>query len=293
MNTRWRHDVSLAPHTAWRVGGVARRLCTVRTREEFLGALADLAPEEPLLVLGLGSNLLVRDGGFGGAVIVTRGMKALAREGTKVTAEAGVPCPSLARRLVPWGLAGGEFLAGIPGTVGGALRMNAGCFGSETWAWVEEVETVDRSGTLRRRRAAEVATGYRSVGVDESEYFLGANFVFDRGPSEAVRARLETFLARRRESQPLTEPNAGSVFLNPPGDHAGRLIEEAGLKGRAVGGARVSERHANFIVTRRGARAQDVEDLIRLVQETVFARSGVRLVTEVRMVGEGLCRAVA
>ncbi len=286
MSTRWEPDVPLAPRTAWRVGGPARRLCTVRSREEFLAALGELGPDEPLLVLGLGSNLLVRDGGFAGAVIVTQGLRAFAREGTRIRAEAGLPCPTLARRLVRWGLAGGEFLAGIPGTVGGALRMNAGCFGSETWERVEAVETVDRAGALRRRWATEVATGYRTAAVDDGEYFLAAEFVFHPGTTAEVRARLEAFLDRRRESQPLTEPNAGSVFLNPPGTHAGRLIEEAGLKGFAVGGARVSERHANFIVTRPGARARDVEELIRHVQETVFARRGVRLVTEVRIVGE-------
>jgi UDP-N-acetylmuramate dehydrogenase len=293
VSVRWQIDAPLAPRTAWRVGGPARRLCVVRTREEFLAALASLRPEEPLLVLGLGSNLLVRDGGFAGAVIVTTGLRGLVREGPRIRVEAGLPCPTLARRLVRWGLAGGEFLAGIPGTVGGALRMNAGCFGSETWERVEEVETVDRSGVLRRRRAAEVKVGYRTVGLGEDEYVLAADLVFVPAESGDVHARLESFLARRRESQPLTEPNAGSVFLNPPGAHAARLIEEAGLKGCAVGGARVSERHANFIVTRRGARARDVEDLIRHVRETVLARSGVRLETEVRIVGEERAHAVA
>ncbi len=292
MSGRWRHDVPLAPLTAWRVGGCARRLCTVRSREEWLAALAELRSDEPLLVLGLGSNLLVRDGGFPGAVIVTLGMRTLVREDASVRVEAGVPCPTLARRLARWSLGGGEFLAGIPGTVGGALRMNAGCFGSETWERVRAVETVDRAGVVRRRRAAEIATGYRTVAVDEGEYFLAAEFAFAPAAAEEVRARLAALLERRRASQPLTEPNAGSVFLNPPGTHAGRLVEEAGLKGHALGGARVSERHANFIVTRAGARARDVEDLIRLVQEKVFERSGVRLVTEVRIVGEESTRAV-
>jgi len=292
VSVRWQSDAPLAPRTAWRVGGSARRLCVVRTREEFLVALSSLRPEEPLLVLGLGSNLLVRDGGFEGAVIVTTGLRALVREGPRIRAEAGLPCPTLARRLARWGLSGGEFLAGIPGTVGGALRMNAGCFGNETWERVEAVETVDRSGVLRRRRAAEVSVGYRTVGLGEDEYVLAADLVFVPAEPGDVRARLESFLARRRESQPLTEPNAGSVFLNPPGAHAARLIEDAGLKGYAVGGARVSERHANFIVTSPGARARDVEDLIRHVRETVLARSGVRLETEVRIVGEELAHAV-
>lgn len=283
---RWVSDVPLASRTTWRVGGPARRLCIVRSREEFLAALASLEADEPLLVLGLGSNLLVRDGGFAGAVIVTLGLRTLQQSGQIVHVEAGVPCPTLARRLARWGLAGGEFLGGIPGTVGGALRMNAGCFGYETWCCVRAVETVARDLTIRRREASEVARGYRHVDIPEDEYFLSAEFEFRQDQPEAVRSRLDALLEKRRSSQPLTEPNAGSVFLNPPGEHAARLIEAAGLKGHKVGGARVSERHANFIVTSSGARSVDVETLIRHVQAVVFQRSGVQLSPEVRIVGE-------
>src|SRR5690606_30755419 len=221
--------------------------------------LKALPPDVPLLWLGLGSNLLVRDGGVRGVVISTReALTVLERRGERgVYAEAGVPCAKLARACARFGLGPAEFFTGVPGTVGGALAMNAGAFGNETWPHVAQVETVDRHGTVRARQADEYRVGYRHVEAPaDEEWFLAAHFTFREGSSEeSTRALLE----RRRETQPIGEWSCGSVFTNPPGDHAARLIESAGLKGLRVGGAVVSAKHANFIINEGAASARDIE----------------------------------
>jgi UDP-N-acetylmuramate dehydrogenase len=189
------------------------------------------------------------------------------------------------------GCAEAGFLAGIPGTVGGALAMNAGCYGGETWRHVARVETLGRDGTFQVRAPADYAIGYRSVarrdGGPLAELFTAAWFRFPPGDIATARAEIKSLLARRIATQPLALPNAGSVFRNPPGDYAARLIESCGLKGFAIGGARVSELHANFIVNpTRAARAADIERLIAHVRSVVRARTGVALVPEVRILGE-------
>jgi len=208
-----------------------------------------------------------------------------------VYAEAGVASPKVARMAARLGCAGAEFLAGIPGTIGGALAMNAGCYGGETWRHVARVEVLGRDGRFEVRTPSDYAIGYRSVrradGATADGIFTAAWFSFVPGDAESARARIRELLARRIATQPLSLPNAGSVFRNPPGDHAARLIEAAGLKGLAIGGAQVSELHANFIVNPRGAaRAADIEALIALVRSTVRERSGIDLEPEVRIVGE-------
>ncbi|RMD80253.1 MAG: UDP-N-acetylmuramate dehydrogenase, partial [Gammaproteobacteria bacterium] len=293
LRGRWLEGEPLARHTTWRVGGPARRLYLPADLEDLCACLRSLPEEEPLLWLGLGSNLLVRDGGFPGTVLATAGaLRGLARQGVgRVRVEAGVPCPKLARWCAREGLAGAEFFAGIPGTVGGALAMNAGAFGGETWALVEAVETVDRRGRLRRRPPEDFQVGYREVRGPAGEWFAAAWLrLRPAGPGEreALEGRMRALLARRAATQPMGEPSCGSVFRNPPGDHAARLIEAAGLKGRRRGGARVSERHANFIVNTGSATAADIEALIREVQETVARVHGVRLLPEVRIVGRPL-----
>jgi UDP-N-acetylmuramate dehydrogenase len=184
---------------------------------------------------------------------------------------------------------GAEFMAGIPGTVGGALAMNAGCFGGETWDIVEHVVTIDRKGALHTRPKADYEVSYRHCHLKSplEEWFVAAYFQLPAGDGEASRARIKEFLARRIATQPLALPNAGSVFRNPPGDHAARLIESCALKGLERGGARVSEKHANFIVNPDGAAsAADIEGLILQVRKTVLEKIGVDLVPEVRIVGE-------
>jgi UDP-N-acetylmuramate dehydrogenase len=288
-----RSDEPMARHVSWRAGGSAARAYTPADFDDLAIFLRQLPTGEPVAFIGLGSNCLVRDGGFNGTVVLTHAAakRPSLREGL-VYCEAGVASPKVARFAATHGLSGAEFLAGIPGCVGGALAMNAGCYGSETWNIVEQVETIDRSGTFRMRPRADFDIAYRhcelhdgAIGVDE--WFTGAFFRLPAGDGEASRARIKDLLTKRIASQPLSLPNAGSVFRNPPGDHAARLIESCGLKGLDRGGARVSEKHANFIVNPKGAaRAADIEGLIRTVRERVLAQTGIDLHPEVRIFGE-------
>jgi len=283
---------SMAWHVSWRAGGPASRLYRPADADDLTAFLSQLPAHEPILFVGLGSNLLVRDGGFAGTVILTHaaGLRAEVANG-RVYASAGVASPKVARAAARHGLAGAEFLAGIPGTVGGALAMNAGCYGAQTWDIVDVAITIDRAGVVRSRSAGEFETGYRhcalpSRRLGENEWFVAAWFRLVPGDASASVARIRDLLARRVATQPLELPNAGSVFRNPEGDHAARLIEACGLKGLSRGGARVSERHANFIVNPRGAAcAADIEWLIATVRERVLVHAGVDLHPEVRIVG--------
>jgi UDP-N-acetylmuramate dehydrogenase len=289
---RWRgelrYDEPMAGHCSWRAGGRARRFYRPADLDDLCRFLGDLEPQEPLLWLGLGSNLLVRDGGFAGTVIETLGALTLLEwlgERT-LRAGSGVTCSKVARLTAQAGLVGAEFLAGIPGTLGGALAMNAGAFGGETWHRVEAVETVTRTGRLRTRPPSDYAIGYRSVQGPSDEWFVAARLRLEHGDAAAAQARIRALLMRRNDTQPTREPSCGSTFRNPAGDYAARLIEAAGLKGTAVGGARVSEKHANFIINTGAATAADIEALIVLIQERVAQSRGIRLETEVRIVGD-------
>jgi UDP-N-acetylmuramate dehydrogenase len=289
---RWRgelrFDEPMAEHCSWRAGGRARRYYRPADLDDLCCFLADLEPREPLLWLGLGSNLLVRDGGFAGTAIATLGalneLEWLDAE--TLRAGSGVTCSKVARLTAQAGLVGAEFLAGIPGTLGGALAMNAGAFGGETWERVAVVETVNREGRVNTRLPADYHIGYRSVQGPPGEWFVAAHLRLEPGDAQAAQARIRALLLRRGETQPTREPSCGSTFRNPPGDFAARLIEAAGLKGAVIGGARVSGKHANFIINTGGATAADIEELIRFIQDRVERASGVRLETEVRIVGE-------
>ncbi len=282
------YDEPLSGYTTWRVGGPARRLYRPADSADLVQFLQSLPAEEPLLWLGLGSNLLVRDGGFNGTVILTMGRldRVDMLDDFRVRAEAGVTSSKLARISAHHGLCGVEFLAGVPGTLGGALAMNAGAFGGETWEWVEQVETVDRSGEVRLRQAEEFEIGYRSVKGIKGEWFLAAIFKLEPGDSESAMNAIQKLLEKRASTQPIGLPSCGSVFRNPEGDYAARLIEQAGLKGSCIGKACVSEKHANFIINTGGATAAEIEQLMWLVRDKVEDASGVRLVTEVQIVGE-------
>ncbi|HET6725402.1 MAG TPA: UDP-N-acetylmuramate dehydrogenase [Gammaproteobacteria bacterium] len=281
-----RENEPMAKHTSWCAGGRAQRWFKPADRDDLINFLVTLPIDEPIHWVGLGSNLLVRDGGLPGTVIATHGaLSAIEHDGRgRVRAEAGVPCAKLARHCVNWRLAGGDFFAGIPGTIGGALAMNAGAFGGEAWERVEAVETIDRNGAIRVRPAAEFRIGYRSVHAPAEEWFLAGRFRFSPDPGMS-RERVKMLLARRNATQPVAAASCGSVFRNPPGDHAARLIEAAGLKGRRVGGAVVSDKHANFILNDRGATAADIETLLLRVQAEVKAKFGVELTPEVRIIG--------
>lgn len=287
-----RVNEALSEYTSWHVGGPADRVYLPRDLEDLLAFLRTLPGDEPLFWLGLGSNLLVRDGGVRGTVVCTRGrLKAMHRiDETRIHVQAGVPCAHVARFCAEQRLTGAEFLAGIPGTMGGALAMNAGAFGGETWRLVERVQTTDHKGTLRNRAVEDFAVGYRSVRGPEGEWFLAAELKLLPGDPDAGRERIRALLARRAATQPTHLPSCGSVFRNPPGDHAARLIEVCGLKGHRIGGACVSEKHANFIVNTGGATARDIETLIRYVRDRVELEQSVRLEPEVRIVGEAEVR---
>ena len=290
-----RQNEPMARHCSWRAGGAVARAFFPADLADLAVFLQRLRRDEPLLLVGLGSNLLVRDGGFDGTAIFTHGaLDRLRREADgSFYAEAGVASPKLARFVGNQACAGAEFLAGIPGTVGGALAMNAGCHGGETWAHVERVLMLKRNGEQLVRGAGDFAIGYRHVGLKQAsdEVFAGAWFRFSPGDAAAARARLRELLERRIATQPLQLPNAGSVFRNPPGDHAARLIEAAGLKGTQFDGAQVSEKHANFIVNPKGrATASAIELLVGRVQAEVAEKFGVHLVREVRILGEAVSR---
>jgi UDP-N-acetylmuramate dehydrogenase len=277
----------MADHTSWRAGGAAARFYVPADLDDLSRFIATAEPGEPLLWLGLGSNLLVRDGGFAGTVVAISGVLSDLESdgGRRVHAAAGVACAKVARFSARCSLSGAEFLAGIPGTVGGALAMNAGAFGSETWDIVHSVETMDRAGRRRRRDRTEYETGYRNVKGPADEWFVGVEFELRPDAEGNAEARIRELLARRAETQPTGVFSCGSVFRNPPGDFAGRLIDACGMKGKRVGHAYVSDRHANFIVNEGGATAAEIEKLVLLVQDEVQRRTGVRLEPEVRIVG--------
>jgi UDP-N-acetylmuramate dehydrogenase len=303
----------MSRHTTWRAGGAAERAYFPADLEDLIACLRALPAGEPVHMTGLGSNLLVRDGGLRGTVIFThralREMRLdhLGVRGGGVYAEAGVACPKVARYAALNELAGAEFLAGIPGTIGGALAMNAGCYGGETWDIVAHVHTVDRSGKRRARTPDEYDIAYRHVVLKAEgrrqkargsphasrltphgpeEWFVAASFALKRGSGAESRAKITELLKRRIATQPLGEPNAGSVFRNPKGEYAARLIEACGLKGRAIGGAQISDKHANFIVNRGSARAADIEALIELAARSVKEKFGIELEREVLIVGD-------
>ena len=283
-------DEPMARHVSWRAGGVAARAYVPADTDDLCMFLASLPEGEPVCFVGLGSNFLVRDGGYRGTVILIHTSHGTMRfDGEVLVADAGVASPKVARFAATHGFEGAEFLAGVPGTVGGALAMNAGCYGSETWSFVDWVRTVDRHGVLHTRQCQDYDLGYRHCvpARPREEWFVGVGFRFRRGDAVASRARIRDMLSKRIESQPLNLPNAGSVFRNPEGDHAARLIEACGLKGFSIGGARISEKHANFIVNPDGvARASDIEALIAHARSAVREKFGVDLVPEVRVVGE-------
>ena len=277
----------MSRHTSWRVGGAAETFFIPYSLEDLSEFLHELHSAIPVFWFGVGSNLLVRDGGIPGVVIsAARIFKDLERvEPYAVRAGSGLPCTQLARQCIRWEVGPSEFFAGIPGTVGGALAMNAGAHGGETWERVESVRTIDRNGVINQRAPGEYTVGYRSVSGPSDEWFIEATFRFDPDVTPSIDT-LNDMLDRRKATQPLGLPSCGSVFRNPPGDHAARLIEAAGLKGFSIGGAEVSEKHANFIINKDNATATDVEELIEHVRHTVIEAHGIELVHEVRIVGE-------
>ena len=281
------HNEPMGRHCSWRTGGPVRRLYKPADSSDLQLFLQQLPEEEPVLWVGLGSNLLVRDGGYAGTVILTVGalQKMEILDNDILYAEAGVTCAKVARTSAREGFTGLEFFAGIPGTIGGALAMNAGAFGGETWEHVEKVETIDLHGEIRSRKPEEFVVHYREVEKPEGEWFLAGYFRLEHGDVGEAQQRIRDLLDKRSATQPTTQPSCGSTFRNPENDHAARLIESIGLKGHCIGGACVSTRHANFIINEKDATGSDIERLIDHVQQQVAEKCGVELMPEVHIVG--------
>lgn len=282
----------MAKHTSWKVGGIADRLYRPADLDDLQVFLQSLPSNEPLTWVGLGSNLLVRDGGIRGTVIkMAGGLTELEKlDDQHVFAGAGVNCAKLARQAADWGMGNTAFFAGIPGSFGGALAMNAGAYGSETWEFVQRAKLINRAGEVIERQPTEFEIAYRTVIGKADEWFIGATLAFplDKAESGAPTGvqQIKALLEQRKQSQPVDKRSCGSVFRNPKDDYAARLIEVSGLKGFRIGGAAVSEKHANFIINEGAATAADIEHLIAHLRNEVERLHGVRLHTEVRMIGD-------
>lgn len=278
---------SLANYTSWRTGGPADYLYIPADLNDLSSFLQMLPAKIPLTWLGLGSNTLVRDGGCEGVVVITQGAlnKLEQINPQEIRAEAGVSSAQLARHSARLGAAGLEFMAGIPGTVGGALAMNAGCFGGETWRYIRSVETINRRGEIKLRPLTDFEVSYRQVNRPEDEWFVAGHFLLNPGDKKKSLDVIRMYLEKRNTTQPTSEASCGSVFRNPSDNFAGRLIEACDLKGKTIGGARVSEKHANFILNDSHATSADIERLIAEVGATVLKQTGIQLIPEVCIIG--------
>lgn len=278
----------MSQHTSWRVGGLADQLYIPVDLADLRAFLQQVGDQQPIHFVGLGSNLLVRDGGIRATVVSMHNVLTdMHVEGDLIYAESGVTCGKLAKFCAKQSRQGAEFFAGIPGTLGGALAMNAGCYGWETWDAVDSVITINRHGELNTRSAKEFVASYRHISMPlQGEWFVAAWLKFEAGDAKVAAQKIKDLLASRLASQPLNLPSAGSTFRNPEGDYAARLIEACGLKGYLIGGAQVSEKHANFIVNIGGATALDIELLIKHMHDTVLEKFGVALQQEVKVIGD-------
>lgn len=278
----------LAPYTSWRIGGAAQYFYYPVDLEDLISFLKQW-DKMPIIFLGAGSNVLVRDGGINGLVIYLRdhlnSINQINNECLRV--EAGVLLNKLVQKCADLSMIEAMFLAGIPGTVGGALIMNAGAHGDSIWNYVKSVETIDKHGNINAYDKEEFAIDYRHITPPfKEEWFVSCDLRFPITNPVKTREKMTEYLEKRRLTQPLDEPSCGSVFRNPKNDFAARLIELSGLKGTAIGDAQVSEKHANFIVNKGHATAFEVESLMQLIQERIFLQHGIKLIPEVRVLGE-------
>ena len=280
-------DEPMKKHTTFKIGGGAETFISVKNEDELLFAVREARQREiPVFIVGKGSNLLVSDGGIDGAVICLDKMKGVRITGDTVTAAAGESLQALCLRLQKAGLSGLEFAYGIPGTVGGAVFMNAGAYGGEMADRIVSARYLDTFGEIREIDNAGMKLGYRNSIFRQNEgIILSVKLKLSADSPENIRRKMDDFLSRRKEKQPLEFPSAGSVFKRPEGNFAGTLIEKSGLKGKSVGGAAVSRKHAGFIVNTGGATSRDVTELIEIIQNKVFKDSGVMLQTEVIYIG--------
>ena len=282
------HDIELKDFNSWKVGGRAEQFIICDEKEILAAFIKKKKIKLPITLIGLGSNLLVRDGGIKGTVIVMHGgLKKINDDDGMIYSEAGVSCSKLSKFTAKNGLADSAFFSGIPGTIGGALAMNAGCYGSETWDYVQKVLMINLNGDQVERNKSDFNISYRQViNNNKDEFFLAAWFKFPKGDKEKSEKRIKELLAHRKETQPLNWPTAGSTFRNPKDNFAAKLIEDCGLKGYQIGGAQVSEKHANFIINLGNASALDIENIITYIQKVVFEKKNIQLLREIRIIGE-------
>ena len=280
-------DEPMSAHTTLKLGGPADYLAFPRSAEEIAELYAEAESSHmPVTVIGHGSNLLVLDGGIRGLVIcVGRNMRAITREGNTLTAQAGAMLGSLAMEAAEAGLTGLEFASGIPGTVGGAVTMNAGAYGGEMCQVVVRVRAIHPDGTAEELTREDMDFGYRHSAVTEKNLIITeAVFELRKGDPAEIRARMSELNARRAEKQPLDVPSAGSTFKRPEGYYAAALIDQCGLKGYCIGGAQVSMKHAGFLIN-TGTSSSDFLELMKKVQQIVEERAGVKLEPEIRIIG--------
>ena len=281
-------NVELKNFNSWKVGGKAEQFLICDDKNTLASYIKNKKIKAPITFVGLGSNLLIRDGGIKGTVVVMHGgLSKINRDNDLIYSEAGVSCSKLSKFTAKEGRSDSAFFAGIPGTVGGALAMNAGCYGSETWDFVQKVLMINLNGDQIVRNKLEFEINYRQVkSINKEESFLAAWFQFPEGNKIEAENKIKELLVHRKNTQPLNWPTAGSTFRNPKDKFAAKLIEDCGLKGYQIGGAQVSEKHSNFIINLGNATALDIENLIDYIQEVVLKNKKVHLQREIKIIGE-------
>jgi len=278
----------MSRHTSWKTGGNADYYYIASDINDLAKFISKLPTSTPITWIGFGSNLLVRDGGLPGVVVSVVGLLNELKKinETDIFIGAGVSCVKVAHFSAKHGLEGIEFLAGIPGTIGGALAMNAGAYGGEIWSYIKEVETINRKGKREIFEKNKFDINYRSVSISENEWFIACKMKLEISTRTVVNDRIKKMLSERADGQPLGKLSCGSVFRNPTNQHAAKLIELCGLKGKKVGGAVISDKHSNFIINTGNATSLDIEQLIEFIQACVYEKYDIKLIPEVRIIGE-------
>jgi len=278
----------MSRHTSWKTGGNADYYYIASDINDLAKFISKLPTSTPITWIGFGSNLLVRDGGVSGVVVSVVGLLNELKKinETEIFIGAGVSCVKVAHFSAKHGLEGIEFLAGIPGTIGGALAMNAGAYGGEIWSYIKEVETINRKGKREIFEKDKFDINYRSVSISENEWFIACKMKLEISTRTVVSDRIKKMLSERADGQPLGKLSCGSVFRNPTNQHAAKLIELCGLKGKKVGGAVISDKHSNFIINTGNATSLDIEKLIEFIQACVYEKYDIKLIPEVRIIGE-------
>lgn len=280
-------NVSLIKFNSWKVGGKAENFVICSDINFLRRLIKNKEVYQPIKFIGLGSNILVRDKGLKGTTVVMhKGLNDFHKQGELFYSEAGLSCSKFSKMIAKEGYLGSAFLSGIPGTIGGALAMNAGCYGSEIWSFVKKLKMISAEGELIERNINDFEVGYRKIKKKyDAENFVGAWFSFPKGKKEKAEEEIKKLLAHRKNTQPLNWPTAGSTFKNPDDNYAAKLIEDCGLKGFKIGDAKVSEQHANFIINLGAAKAKDIEDLINHIKKIVLKEKKIKLIPEVEIIG--------